>query len=48
MPEAVLTTLRVEERDDRVVVTLSRPEARNAINTAVVRELDAFLSGGRA
>ena len=33
------TTLRVEEHDDRVVVTLSRPEARNAINTAMVREL---------
>jgi enoyl-CoA hydratase/carnithine racemase len=33
------TTLRVEERDDRVVVTLSRPEARNAINAAMVREL---------
>jgi len=33
------TTLRVEEHDDRVVVTLSRPSARNAINAAMVREL---------
>jgi enoyl-CoA hydratase len=32
-------TLAVEELDDRVVVTLSRPEARNAINAAMVREL---------
>ena len=33
------TTLRVEEHGDRVVVTLSRPEARNAINAAMVGEL---------
>jgi enoyl-CoA hydratase len=33
------TTLTVEERADRVVVTLCRPEARNAINAAMVREL---------
>jgi enoyl-CoA hydratase/carnithine racemase len=33
------TTLTVEELGDRVVVTLSRPEARNAINAAMVREL---------
>ncbi|MEU4237234.1 enoyl-CoA hydratase/isomerase family protein [Actinoplanes sp. NPDC026619] len=32
-------TLAVEELDDRVVVTLRRPEARNAINAAMVREL---------
>ncbi|MFI6077895.1 enoyl-CoA hydratase/isomerase family protein [Actinoplanes sp. NPDC051343] len=32
-------TLVVEETDDRVVVTLRRPEARNAINAAMVREL---------
>lgn len=32
-------TLVVEEADDRVVVTLRRPEARNAINAAMVREL---------
>jgi enoyl-CoA hydratase len=34
-----MTTLTVEELDDRVVVTLRRPEARNAINAAMVREL---------
>jgi enoyl-CoA hydratase len=34
-----MTTLVVEELDDRVVVTLRRPEARNAINAAMVREL---------
>ena len=39
------TTLRVEGHDDRVVVTRSRPEARNAVATAMV---DAFLAGGRA
>jgi enoyl-CoA hydratase/carnithine racemase len=41
-----LPTLRAEGHDDRVVVTLSRPEARNAVNAAMVR--DAFLAGGRA
>lgn len=33
------TTLAVEERDDRVVVTLDRPEARNAISARMIREL---------
>ncbi|MFE7673860.1 enoyl-CoA hydratase/isomerase family protein [Streptomyces albidoflavus] len=33
------TTLTVEERDDRVVVTLDRPEARNAISARMIREL---------
>jgi enoyl-CoA hydratase len=32
-------TLAVQDGDDRVVVTLRRPEARNAINAAMVREL---------
>jgi enoyl-CoA hydratase/carnithine racemase len=32
-------TLVVDEHEDRVVVTLRRPEARNAINAAMVREL---------
>ncbi|MER5532871.1 enoyl-CoA hydratase/isomerase family protein [Streptomyces mirabilis] len=32
-------TLLVEERDDRVVVTLHRPEARNAISGLMIREL---------
>ena len=32
-------TLAVREAEDRVVVTLRRPEARNAINAAMVREL---------
>ncbi|HJQ45846.1 MAG TPA: enoyl-CoA hydratase/isomerase family protein [Amycolatopsis sp.] len=34
-----MNTLLVEERDDRVVVTLSRPAARNAINAAMIGEL---------
>ncbi|XVU22130.1 enoyl-CoA hydratase/isomerase family protein [Actinoplanes sp. CA-054009] len=34
-----MKTLVVEELDDRVVVTLRRPEARNAINAAMVGEL---------
>ena len=34
-----MTTLVVEDLDDRVVVTLRRPEARNAINAAMVAEL---------
>jgi enoyl-CoA hydratase len=32
-------TLAVQDGDDRVVVSLRRPEARNAINAAMVREL---------
>lgn len=32
-------TLRVEERDDRVVVTLARPDKRNAIGAEMVDEL---------
>src|SRR5690348_10374441 len=32
-------TIRVEKADDRVVVTLHRPQARNAINAAMIREL---------
>lgn len=32
-------TLRVEEREDRVVVTLHRRETRNAISAAMIREL---------
>jgi enoyl-CoA hydratase/carnithine racemase len=34
-----MATLVVEELEDRVVVTLRRPEARNAINAAMVHEL---------
>jgi enoyl-CoA hydratase len=34
-----MTTISVEERDDRTVVTLSRPSSRNAINAAMIREL---------
>ncbi|MEV6338778.1 enoyl-CoA hydratase/isomerase family protein [Nocardia vinacea] len=33
------TTLKVEERDDRVVVTLDRPAQRNAINAEMIAEL---------
>lgn len=38
------TTLRVEERDDRLVVTLDRPEVRNAIDAAMVGELHAVCA----
>lgn len=38
------TTLRVEERDDRVVVVLDRPEVRNAIDASMVRELHAVCA----
>lgn len=34
-----LDTLAVAEHDDRVVVTLRRPQARNAINAAMIGEL---------
>ncbi|WP_205650455.1 enoyl-CoA hydratase/isomerase family protein [Actinoplanes solisilvae] len=34
-----MSTLAVEELDDRVVVTLRRPRARNAINAAMIAEL---------
>ena len=40
-----MTTLSVEELADRVVVTLCRPEARNAINAAMVRELHDVCAG---
>jgi enoyl-CoA hydratase len=39
------TTIKVEESDDRVVVTLHRPSARNAINAAMVRELHEVCAG---
>jgi enoyl-CoA hydratase len=35
----VTSTLTIEEKEDRLVVTLRRPQARNAINAAMVREL---------
>lgn len=38
------TTLRVEEHDDRLVVTLDRPEVRNAIDAAMVGELHAVCA----
>ena len=39
------TTLRIERRDHVAWVTLDRPEALNAMNRALVRELRAFFSG---
>lgn len=38
-------TLRVQESDDRVVVELNRPQARNAINAAMVAELHEVCAG---
>jgi enoyl-CoA hydratase/carnithine racemase len=38
-------TLVVEERDDRVVVTLNRPEFRNAINSHMIDELHEVCAG---
>jgi enoyl-CoA hydratase/carnithine racemase len=35
----VTSTIVVDERADRLVVTLDRPTARNAINAAMVGEL---------
>jgi enoyl-CoA hydratase len=40
-----MATIVVEELDDRVVVTLRRPEARNAVNAAMVRELHDVCAG---
>ena len=34
-----MSTLQIEEFEDRVVITLNRPEARNAINAAMIGEL---------
>lgn len=34
-----MNSLRIEERDDRVIVTLNRPEKRNAIDAATVAAL---------
>ncbi len=39
------TTLRIERRDHVTWVTLDRPDALNAMNRALVRELRAFFSG---
>jgi enoyl-CoA hydratase len=39
-----MTTIAVQELEDRVVVMLRRPDARNAINAAMVRELHAVCS----
>jgi enoyl-CoA hydratase len=38
-------TIKVDELDDRVVVTLHRPQARNAIDAAMVRELHDVCAG---
>ena len=50
MPEAFAAasapaTLKVEESDDRVVVTLHRPQARNAIDAAMIGELHDVCAG---
>ncbi|WAP59446.1 enoyl-CoA hydratase/isomerase family protein [Streptomyces sp. S465] len=34
-----MSTVTIDERDDRVVVTLDRPDARNAVNAAMIGEL---------
>ncbi|MEV8059349.1 enoyl-CoA hydratase/isomerase family protein [Streptomyces antimycoticus] len=34
-----MNTVTIDERDDRTVVTLNRPDARNAINAAMIAEL---------
>ncbi|MYU16104.1 enoyl-CoA hydratase/isomerase family protein [Streptomyces sp. SID8361] len=34
-----MSTVTVEERDDRVVVTLKRPDARNAVNMEMIGDL---------
>ncbi|MER6512912.1 enoyl-CoA hydratase/isomerase family protein [Nonomuraea sp. NPDC001636] len=39
-----MNALAVDERDDRVVVTLNRPAARNAINAAMIEELHAVCA----
>lgn len=36
----LVTTLRIEDRDDRVVVWLDQPAVRNAIDVGLVRDLD--------
>jgi enoyl-CoA hydratase len=41
----VPATIKVEDSDDRVVVTLHRPQARNAINAAMVGELHEVCAG---
>jgi enoyl-CoA hydratase len=41
---SAVITLRITERQDRVVVRLHRPEVRNAIDAAMVRELHAVCA----
>jgi enoyl-CoA hydratase/carnithine racemase len=43
-PDARPQTLLVDERDDRVVVTLNRPETRNAIDQRMVDELHTICA----
>ncbi|MEU4221532.1 enoyl-CoA hydratase/isomerase family protein [Actinoplanes sp. NPDC026623] len=38
-------TIKVDELDDRVVVTLHRPQSRNAIDAAMIRELHDVCGG---
>ncbi|MGW4031555.1 enoyl-CoA hydratase/isomerase family protein [Streptomyces sp. NPDC004838] len=38
-------TLVIEERDDRVIVTLHRPDARNAISGRMIEELHTVCEG---
>jgi enoyl-CoA hydratase/carnithine racemase len=42
--EPANATLRIEERDDRLIVTLNRPEKRNAIDAQLVDELHAMCA----
>ena len=36
--------IRIEEREDRVIAQLNRPEARNAIDQSMVDELHALCA----
>lgn len=42
--DTTFQTLTVTETDDRMVVVLSRPEAKNAINAAMIEELHAVCA----
>lgn len=44
LPRSLARSLTVEVRDDRVVVTLDRPERRNAIDQRMVDELHAVCA----
>lgn len=43
-----MPTIRYEKQDNIGIITINRPEALNALNTAVFNELEPLVGGDRA